>query len=153
MAQRKPKSNAEEIDRRSKYDPKVCAVVRNYARLGATDAQIAEFLGVAPSTLYLWRLAHEDFAAALAEGKVSADDQVERSLFQRATGYRHIAFKMFQHEGKVVTKRYVEHYPPDTVACIFWLKNRRKEQWRDKVDHEHGGSVTVNYSAEDERVL
>ena len=31
---------------------------------------------------------------------------------------------------------YVEHVPPDTTACIFWLKNRRREDWRDRVDIE-----------------
>jgi hypothetical protein len=30
--------------------------------------------------------------------------------------------------------RYVEHLPPDTTACIFWLKNRRRQDWRDRVD-------------------
>ena len=28
---------------------------------------------------------------------------------------------------------YVEHFPPDTTACIFWLKNRRPEVWRERV--------------------
>lgn len=127
----------------STYDPKICAIVRNYAKLGATDAQIAEFIGIAQSTLYVWKAQYEDFAAALAEGKVSADDLVERSLFQRATGYKHVAFKMFQHEGRVLTKRYVEHYPPDVTACIFWLKNRRRDTWRDVHKLEHSGSVTM----------
>ena len=26
---------------------------------------------------------------------------------------------------------YVEHYPPDTTALIYWLKNRRPDRWRD----------------------
>jgi hypothetical protein len=29
----------------------------------------------------------------------------------------------------------VEHVPPDTTACIFWLKNRRKDLWRDRIDN------------------
>jgi hypothetical protein len=31
----------------------------------------------------------------------------------------------------------MRHYPPDTTACIFWLKNRRPDLWRDKVHNEH----------------
>ena len=31
----------------------------------------------------------------------------------------------------------VEHYPPDTTACIFWLKNRQPGRWRDRVDVQH----------------
>jgi hypothetical protein len=32
---------------------------------------------------------------------------------------------------------YTEHYPPDTTACIFWPKNRRRDKWRDKHEIEH----------------
>jgi hypothetical protein len=31
----------------------------------------------------------------------------------------------------------VEQYPPDTTACIFWLRNRRADEWRDKIDVDH----------------
>lgn len=129
--------------RPSKYDPAMCALVRNYAKLGATEQQIAEFIGISRSNLSIWKIQHEEFAAALSDGKLSADDQVEQSLFRRATGYRHVAFKMFQHEGRVITKRYIEHYPPDTTACIFWLKNRRREQWRDVREHDFKGKVSL----------
>jgi len=35
----------------------------------------------------------------------------------------------------VVTERKVtrKHVVPDTTAQIFWLKNRRPKEWRDKV--------------------
>ena len=35
---------------------------------------------------------------------------------------------------------YVEHVPPDVTACIFWMKNRMPEHWRDvqNVDHVLG---------------
>src|SRR3546814_6922806 len=52
-------------------------------------------------------------------------------------------------DGSVIHERYVEHYPPDTTAAIFWLKNRRKEQWRDKHEHEHTGGLTVTMGALD----
>ena len=28
------------------------------------------------------------------------------------------------------------HIPADTTAQIFWLKNRKKDRWRDKVEYE-----------------
>lgn len=39
-----------------------------------------------------------------------------------------------KYEGGVMTERKVtkKHVPPDTTAQIFWLKNRKPEQWRDK---------------------
>ncbi len=37
----------------------------------------------------------------------------------------------------------IKHYPPDTTACIFWLKNRQRDKWRDRLDHEHSGEVKI----------
>jgi hypothetical protein len=31
--------------------------------------------------------------------------------------------------GKVIRVQTIEHHPPDTTACIFWLKNRQPEKW------------------------
>ena len=35
---------------------------------------------------------------------------------------------------KTKTKRVVKQVVPDVTAQIFWLKNRKPEQWRDKVE-------------------
>jgi hypothetical protein len=40
-------------------------------------------------------------------------------------------------DSKVIRVEIVEHYPPDTTACIFWLKNRQPGRWRDRVDVQH----------------
>jgi hypothetical protein len=37
----------------------------------------------------------------------------------------------------VIRAGIVEHYPPDTTACIFWLKNRQPQRWRDRVEVQH----------------
>ena len=34
---------------------------------------------------------------------------------------------------------YREIVPPDTTAAIFWLKNRRSDEWRDKQEQEISG--------------
>lgn len=44
----------------------------------------------------------------------------------------------------VETKRVTKEVQGDTTAQIFWLKNRKPEQWRDKQDVQHSGSVNVN---------
>jgi len=36
-------------------------------------------------------------------------------------------------------KRVKKHVAPDVTACIFWLKNRRPAEWRDKVQQEISG--------------
>jgi len=110
---------------------------RKLAELGATDREAAEFFKVAESTLYLWKHTQPAFSEALKVGKEVADARVEQSLYRRALGYRHDAVKIMSVEGQVVREDYVEHYPPDTTAAIFWLKNRRPDQWRDKTVTEH----------------
>ena len=101
------------------------------ARVGWTDAGMAEFFGVALSTWSEWKEKHGDFREALKDWKREADQRVERSLYERATGYSAPDEKIFMHEGKPVRVETTKHYPPDTTACIFWLKNRDKENWRD----------------------
>lgn len=88
------------------------------ALAGKTDEEIAANIGVARSTLALWKARYPSFSDALRAWKSDADDAVELSLYRRAVG-------------------------GDTTAAIFWLKNRRKDQWRDKQEVEHTGGITV----------
>lgn len=32
---------------------------------------------------------------------------------------------------------------PDTTAQIFWLKNRKPKEWRDKIETEHSGHIST----------
>jgi hypothetical protein len=60
-------------------------------------------------------------------------------LYERANGYSYDAVKIFMPAGakKPVYAPYVEHMPPDVTACIFWMKNRMPERWRDVQNVEH----------------
>ena len=111
------------------------------AAKGLTNKEIAEQMGVATSTFNKWRTEHEELEKAVTEGKETADAKVERSLFERAIGYTY-------EEKKVITtinpktgetnplriEKTTKVVPPDTTAQIFWLKNRRPEEWRDRKD-------------------
>lgn len=119
---------------------------RKLAELGATDREIAEFFKVKERTIYRWLHAHPEFSQALKVGKDAADDRVEKALYRRAVGYTFDAVKIMQHQGAEVVIPYEEHVPPDVVACIFWLKNRRRAEWRDKIDHDHGGTAGDTYN-------
>ena len=70
------------------------------------------------------------------------------SLYERANGYTYDAVKIFMPAGakKPVYAPYIEHVPPDTTACIFWLKNRDPARWRDTWQLEH---VTGKYVISD----
>lgn len=130
--------------RPSKYDPAFAEQARKLCELGATDAEIASFFEVDVRSIYNWKLEHPEFLQALKRGKDEADELVEQRLFARATGYSQDAVKIFQHEGKPVTVEYVEHFPPDVTAAIFWLKNRRPEKWRDRQQHDHTHGVEAS---------
>lgn len=136
MPSSKPKKP---IGRPASYKPEYAVQASKLCELGATDVEMADFFGVAPSTFTKWK-AEPEFAASLKSGKSLADERVERSLYQKALGYTFEAVKIFMPAGaeKPVYAPYREHVPPDTTACIFWLKNRRQQQWRDVHKHEHG---------------
>jgi len=139
---------AKKTGRPSKFSSTVTAQAEKLIALGATDEQLADFFAVSTSTLSKWKLDHPEFSETLKKAKCQKDAQVERSLHERATGYSHKAVKIFlTKDGEVVEHEYVERYPPDPTSMIFWLKNRQKERWRDKQEHEvtgkNGGALTA----------
>lgn len=136
--------------RPSKYDKKINKQVEKLCILGATDAEIADFLDIDVATLNRWKLKHRELCASIKRGKIQADVKVADRLYQRALGYSHKAVKIFNNEGAPMIVPYTEHYPPDTTAAIFWLKNRRGkvnpeegQQWADKqsIDHTSNGET------------
>ena len=127
------------MSRPSKWEDRFVHIARCAAQLGATDREIAETLEVSERTLNYWKGEHPELVEALKLGKEAADERVERALYHRAIGYKHDAVKMFQAGGEIISESYVEHYPPDTTAAIFWLKNRRPKEWRDKIQQELSG--------------
>lgn len=129
--------------RPTKYSPENLKMVQMLAKLGATNLEMAEALGVTLSTFHLWRNTHEEFSDAIKVGKDAADDRVAESLYQRAMGYSHPELDIRVIDGAIVETPVIKHYAPDTTAAIFWLKNRRPQEWRDKQEIEHTGEVTM----------
>lgn len=119
-----------------------------WARNGLTDEQIAANMGICRDTLIQWKKKYTDISGTLKRGKEVVDIQVENALLKRALGY---SYKEITREAQfnpqteqyelVVTKEVTKEVVPDTTAQIFWLKNRKPDEWRDKKDVEHSGSV------------
>jgi hypothetical protein len=123
--------------RPTSFKPEYVQQARKLAALGATDREAAEFFNVAESTLYLWKHTQPEFSEALKVGKETADARVEQSLYRKAIGYKHDAVKIHvTGDGKITEVPYTENYAPDTTAAIFWLKNRKPSEWRDKTEVE-----------------
>lgn len=150
--------------RLTKYDTHVeprLIEVEGWARDGLIDEQIAKNLGIAYSTFREYKKKYSALSAALKKGKDVIDRQVENALLKRALGYDYdevtkeriikkdmkgdpaIDFQGFPIAEMVTTKIVTKQVVPDTTAQIFWLKNRKPEQWRDKRDIEHSGAVNT----------
>lgn len=129
------------------FQPEYVEQARKLCKLGATDQEIADFFEVSARTIYRWKANNEEFCQALKSGKDEADDRVERSLFARANGYEHDEVDIRVIGQEIVQTQIRKFYPPDTTAAIFWLKNRRPAEWRDKRENEltgpNGGPVQV----------
>lgn len=127
------------IGRPTEFIPSFCEDAKKLCLLGATDDDLADFFGIAKKTVYAWQEKYPEFSHSIKAGKARADAEVAHSLFFRARGYEHKAVKIFADAktGSQHVVDYTERYPPDTVAGIFWLKNRRPDLWRDKQDFEH----------------
>ena len=126
-------------EKRGKGRPsRIDKIDRNAVRIlfehGYTNKQLADFIGVTQQTIDNWQKADKSFFESLKKGKEVADWRVEKSLYERACGWT-------DPDGKV--------YPPDPTSMIFWLKNRKAAEWRDKHDHSLQGKVEHEHSVKD----
>ena len=128
-------------------EPEGLLKIEGWARDGLTNEQIAINMGITRETLRVWCNNYSVISVALKKGKEVIDRQVENALLKRALGYQYTeTTKEFVPElGKmVVTKEVTKEVAGDTTAQIFWLKNRKPNDWRDKRDVEMSGEVKTN---------
>lgn len=117
-------------------------LVEGWARDGLTDEHIYTNLGVSKDTFYKWKKEKTEFNESLKRGKEVIDRMVENALLKSALGYDYVEDGMTK-DGAVVPLRKVAH--PNTTALIFWLKNRKPNEWRDKQEIAHEGSMSVTF--------
>jgi hypothetical protein len=119
-----------------------------WARDGLTEPQICQNMGIGISTLTEWKTKFPAIAASIKKGREPVDIQVENALLRRALGYDYEeTITEVEDLGGGKTKKHVrkvtKHVPADTTAQIFWLKNRKPKQWREKME------AAVNVDVED----
>lgn len=123
--------------------------IQGWARDGLINKQIASNMGIGLSTLKEWRQRFPEIEKVLDQGKDSADREVENALYKSALGYtvkivKPVKTKVVDYDPKTGKKireteiwKAVEeeiHVPAQVTAQIFWLKNRKPDQWREKND-------------------
>lgn len=125
--------------------PEKLLLIQGWARDGLTDEQIAKNIGISRKTLSEWKVKYGDIGDTLKKSKEAADREVENSLFRSATGYDAVEEvwerRLIRSKGDyelVLVKKTKRHIPPSPVAQIFWLKNRKPEEWREKRMFDEG---------------
>lgn len=123
--------------------------IQGWARDGLIEKQIAKNMGVAESTLRNWKNVFPEIAEALRKGKEVVDREVENALFKSALGFmqkvkKPVRIREVEYDpksGKKIreSEKWVQveeeiYVPPQVTAQIFWLKNRKPDQWREKND-------------------
>lgn len=131
---------------RAEYVPQV----EKMCKLGATEHEIATFLGASVQSLWRWRVAHPEFAEAFKLGREAATNRVEHSLFHRAVGYTFDSEKILNVDKQVVRVPIKEHVPPDVQAQQYWLNNRRSSEWQSRTQVEMGGPGDFDRMSDDE---
>lgn len=127
------------------------ACIEGWARDGLTAEQIGKNIGISLSALYRWRDKFPELARVMDLGRDAADRIVENALYKSACGYQVVEeieeLRFNRATGKqemVVVKRTVRQVAPNVTAQIFWLKNRKPHDWRDKREVEMSGELQTN---------
>lgn len=125
--------------RPTKYKEEYNEQVVKLCKLGATDAEIADFFGVCEATINNWKLEDNMFLESIKEGKIIADMNVVNSLYKKAMGFQYVETRIGDNDTVITTKQSL----PDTTAIMAWLNNRRPKDFRNKQEVEHSGTIDV----------
>ena len=139
-----------------KYNDDFPLLAEGMAREGMIDVEIAAALGISKDTFYQYQKKYPDFYDSIKRGKAPVDVRAENSLLKRVEGYEfeetHIEYEAVKKGEKASAKKVkkiTKQMAPDVTACIFWLKNRKPKEWRDRhnveLSGEDGEPVKIEY--------
>lgn len=112
-------------------------LVKNMLERGASDLEIASELGISVDSLQRWKKANAEFCGLLKNWKDRAIEMVEKSLYLQAIGH-HYKVPQYDKDGNV-TGYTTELIKPNLGAAIFFLKNKKPSEWRDKPELDGEG--------------
>lgn len=141
-------ANKGQVGADTKYREHYAEEARKLCLLGADDEFLADFFNVCKATINNWKNEHPEFLDSIRAGKAVADMEIANSLYESAKGFeleeeQAIKVKTGQHTEGVEVVTLKKRFPPDYRSISLWLRNRQPEVWRDKIEVENTGNVTV----------
>ncbi len=133
----RPKMNISLYD---KYIKGKEEIIMADCRNGADNKGLCKRLGIGLTTFKRILTNHPEVKELIKEGKTEADVKVESALYKRAIGYdveettTEVRVSEDGSAQTTVVKKVKKHIAGDTTAQIFWLKNRKPNEWKDKQD-------------------
>lgn len=126
--------------------------IEGWARDGLTEKQICANMGIAVRTISEWKNRFPAISAALKRGKEVVDRQVENAMFKSAVGFEYEETKtiievMPDGEKRQRVEKTKKLYPPNATAQIFWIKNRKPAEWRDRRETKVSGNLNLANTA------
>ena len=141
------------MGRSSKYKKKFCKILEEMMQDGATDVQIAKTLRIGVSTFYEYLQKYPDFLEARKRGEKIIVEKVKGALIKRALGYEteEVEQKISKNratgaEVPILLKKVKKQIAPDVGACIFYLKNKAPDEFKDKFEFD--GEALKNITVE-----
>lgn len=142
------------MGRPTKYKVEFNQVVKSMSMRGAVDLDLCEALDISEPTLTTWKAEYPDFLGSIKEGKDLIDTMVEKSLLNRAIGCNIKEIKVHcDKDGGIHQTPIERHFPPDPTSMIFWLKNRKPKEWRDKHEVDFVSPLTIRMDDADQGTL
>ena len=114
-------------------DPEKLELIEKWAREGLIIENVANNMGIATSTFYIWKKEMPELEQAWLRGKLHADTVVLNAMFRAATGYTvEEKTETYNRFGKLAeTKVSTRHIPANANVMDKWLKNRMGNHFKD----------------------
>jgi len=134
-----------------KFSEELTEKICGHLKEGATITSACEALGIGRQTFYDWMKAKPYFSYTIKKAMAIPDKKVENALFKTATGTFRYTEKHYEQikdaKGKTTEMQLVKtirkRVVPNVTAQIFYLKNRKSDEWKDRHDLAVSGGMSI----------